>query len=697
MISIAATSNLLGAVLFLILTVLLFINWKGQLIGGLLILASSLSAVWFFCIAYNASSGDIPLIWIKVFETLRDGAWLTLLYAILSQRPASGSSSRFKVFIPFAIVSLCGSILIITIFVSQVGTLNITSWGRVNVNYMCYLFIALLGLLLVEKTYRSTLPDARWAVKFLCFGIGGIFAYDFFLYSEALLFDRISPEIWFVRGAINAICVPLLAVAVARNPQWNMDLFVSRHVVYQSTVTSVAGLYLILMAVAGYYIKNYGGTWGGALQIVFVFGSLMFLLVLAFSEEMRVKLKVYLAEHFYKNKYDYRQEWLSITETLAENNHDNDIYKPIIRAVTNTMKCPGGALWLADDYSVFRKIESISFHDRIPDEITLSPALEKAIVSGQSIINIDNITDDSIGSKTVALPDPLLNGNDIWLFMALVNNETIMGFVLLTHPHTQISFSAEDKDLLKNVGNQIASYIALLKVTENLAEARQFEVFNRLSAFVVHDIKNLVAQLSLIKTNAVKFRKEPEFIDDVFSTIENVVEKMKRMLTTLEKGEIVGTKTRQSVNINELIQNVISIRSLENPVPQANLSEEQISLLLDIDKFQSVLEHLVQNAQQATEDTGHVSVSTELGNDELKIAISDNGVGMDADFVRNYLFKPFFTTKGNAGMGIGAYESREIVHELGGKLLIDSTPGIGTTMTISLPLSKSLEEPVNQN
>jgi putative PEP-CTERM system histidine kinase len=684
-ISVAFLSNLLGSILFLILAVLLLINWRGQLLGGLLIVCSILSTLWFSSIAYNSASGNIPLIWIKIFETLRDTAWLSFLYFILKQRPDSSLSWRFKILVPSAIFGLTLIILFVTLFISQIGMVSIAGLKNISVTYMSYLLMALLGLLLVEQIYRSALPSARWAMKFLCLGIGGIFVYDFFLYSEALLFNRINPDIWYVRGAINAMCAPLIVVAVARNPQWKMELFVSRHVVYQSSATMVAGFYLILMAIGGYYIRNYGGTWGGALQIVFIFGALMLLLVLIFSEEMRVKLKVYLAEHFYKNKYDYRQEWLGITKLLAGKNNDANIYTTIVRAVTSTMNCPGGALWLIDEDNIFRKKESISFHEKIPEDIELPSGLIELTAKTHSVINIDRYKTDPGYYKHIVLPEALSSSNDVWLFIALINNDALLGFVLLTQPYSDMSFGAEDVDLLKTVGNQIASYIALLKVTEDLAQARQFEVFNRLSAFVVHDIKNIVAQLSLINTNALKHRHEPEFIDDVFSTIDNSVTKMKRLLSNLRKQEILGTQLKQQVNIAELVNEVIKMRSIEKPAPVAKHIGPGLILNIEKDKLLSVLEHIVQNAQEATADQGKVEIAALELENEIQIKVSDTGTGMDIDFVRNRLFKPFVTTKGNAGMGIGVYESREVINAMGGNLRVDSEVGKGTVFTLCLP------------
>ncbi len=689
--SVALISNLVGSILFLILTILLLINWRGQLVGGLLILAGALSTLWFSAIAYNAAMGEIQLAWIKVLETLRSTVWLCFLYVVLRYRPQVNLSRHFKVVLPIIIALLCVGILYITLFISETGNLYIAVISNISFTYLGYLLMALLGLIMLEQFYRHTLINARWTIKYLCLGIGGIFAYDFFLYSEALLFNRINPDLWFVRGAINGLCVPLIVVAVSRNPQWKMELFVSRQVVYQSSAATVAGAYLLSMAIIGYYIKNFGGTWGTALQVTFVFVALMFLFVAISSEQLRTKLKVFLQNNFYKNKYDYRQEWLHITRILAENRDDSRIYGTIISAIAEIMKCPGGAIWLCDDRSGFyTRKEAIMFHDKVDREIELGGELVTQILMHHPVINFQQFGTNPAEYKNLKFPESILQGKDVAVFIALINDDELLGFILLTHPHTKISFNYEDVDLLKTIGYQIAGYIALLRATDSLAEARQFEVFNRLSAFVVHDIKNLVAQLSLINANAKKFRDEPEFIEDVFDTIDNSVSKMKRLLANLQKGEILGAQSQQIVKVGDIIEEVISLREVDLPVPTLKKSEINPVLNIEKDKLVSVLEHLIQNAQEATAADGEVRIAIEQNEKEVKIEVKDTGSGMDEVFVRDNLFKPFHTTKGNAGMGIGAYESREVIRAMGGQLTVSSEQNKGTTITVCLPVDNYL-------
>ena len=84
----------------------------------------------------------------------------------------------------------------------------------------------------------------------------------------------------------------------------------------------------------------------------------------------------------------------------------------------------------------------------------------------------------------------------------------LIGFIVLDHAHARKkTFNWEDSDLLKTAARQVASYLEQMNASKALAEAKQFESFNKVSTYVIHDIKNLVAQLSLISSNAEKTQK----------------------------------------------------------------------------------------------------------------------------------------------------------------------------------------------
>jgi putative PEP-CTERM system histidine kinase len=231
-------------------------------------------------------------------------------------------------------------------------------------------------------------------------------------------------------------------------------------------------------------------------------------------------------------------------------------------------------------------------------------------------------------------------------------------------------------------GSQAATYLGQFRATEALVEARKFEAFNRMSAFVVHDLKNLVAQLSLMLKNAERHRDNPEFQRDMLETVEHVVERMQQLMLQLRTGATPLGKPR-SVNLETLVRNVCAARGAD----QSRISLDfrgAAHALGHEDRLDHVIGHLLQNALDATKSGGNVGIRVYRQDESAIVEVTDNGVGMDADFMRKRLFKPFETSK-PAGMGIGVYESAQYVAALGGRILYDSTPAVGTRVRVLLP------------
>jgi len=283
------------------------------------------------------------------------------------------------------------------------------------------------------------------------------------------------------------------------------------------------------------------------------------------------------------------------------------------------------------------------------------------------------------------LPAEVVEHPDIWLIVPLLHEEKLYSFIVLSHSNSIQKLNWENRDLLMMAGRQAASYMVLDEAARQLAEARQFEGFNRLSAFVIHDLKNLIAQLSLVASNAVRHKHNPEFIDDAITTIENSVGKMNRLMLQLKTAG--SSEQRKSSDIAKLVEDVIQEKRQQNPQPQfINRLEQRLSINAEKERLSAVIGHVIQNAQDATPDSGEIKVVLDLDNQDLYLSVSDSGAGMDEDFIKNRLFKPFDTTKGLTGMGIGAYECKEFIQGMQGEIKVKSRPGEGTLFEIRIPL-----------
>jgi len=219
-----------------------------------------------------------------------------------------------------------------------------------------------------------------------------------------------------------------------------------------------------------------------------------------------------------------------------------------------------------------------------------------------------------------------------------------------------------------------------------LSESRQFEAYNRFAAFIMHDLKNVIAQQSLVVRNAEKYRDDPEFIDDALDTVANSVQRMQRLLDQLKRGH--GTIQVERVDLARLLAETVIQHSDRAPAPRAICDQErEWRLSVDRERLAAVLGHLVTNAQDASSPDGEVRLLVEREGEWLVLAVEDDGSGMDENFVRERLFTPFDSTKGTKGMGIGAYQARQFVESAGGEVRVTSTPGKGTRFELRFPES----------
>jgi len=521
-----------------------------------------------------------------------------------------------------------------------------------------------------------------------------MFAYDLFLYAQAELLRGVDAEVWAARGIVVALAAPLIAVAVRRNPDWALDIFVSRQVVFYSAAFLAAGSYLLLMALGGYYVRAMGGTWGGIAQILFFAGAALVLAVLLFSSVMRRRLTVFINKHFFRNKYDYRVEWLRFIQTLSSQS-DADIRQTSLRAIVQIFSSPRGMMYVLDDQgrryvptAVWPQANERDLDDRdcetgMLGDISAEHELMQFLRNRQWVIDLKEYAAAPDRYQNVALPECLLARSARRIVSPLLELDRLIGFVVLDEPPPPFDLTYEDRDLLKTVGRHVATHLAQHDANRKLAESQQFEAFSRLTAFMMHDLKNAVAQLSLIVANAARHKSNPEFIDDAIGTIGNAAERMSRLIEQLQRGTTLQAGRR--IELCALLERAATRCATRRPSPEISLPREQVFVVADPERLAMVLEHVIRNAQEATSEEGCVQLSLECQDAQARIVVRDNGHGMDAAFVRERLFRPFDSTKGSKGMGIGAYQAREYVRSLGGDVVVESAVGEGTRFAISLP------------
>jgi len=684
-------SYLTGLIVFILVLLLAFSRIKKNPFVPQFALAISASAFWMGDVLFVLQNETLYIADTFAFETLRNAAWFFFLGVLLSkqlfnEKYAFLKKSKLSILLIIWLVTICGAELSPDIL----DGLKLI-FGQ-DIRLFAHVSFAIIGLMLVEQLYRSVVTEQRWAIKYLCLGLSAIFIFDFIIYSKSLLFGQLDFLLWDARGLINALCAPLLAISFSRLQDTDNKVTISRTTVVHTTVLFGAGLYMVLMSLAGYYIKNFGGTWGTVFQTFFIFLAAIFLMIVFASGTIRAYFKVYFNKHFFQHQYDYRQEWINLSREIAALHKLEDLSPFVIKTLADLVGSGGGGLWLSNDQGVFYLAEELSLDCESTGATAFTAADQfiQFLSAKQWVIDFCEFNNSPEMYDDVDLSGWLACDN-IWLIIPLLQQNKVTAFVVLTQPLVMRQLNYEDHDLLKTVGMQLANALALTNVTDDLSRARQFEAYSRFSAFLVHDLKNLVAQVSMIVRNAEQHKHNPEFIDDAIDTLENVVNKIERLLAQLKKGG-VKSETKTVIKLVDVLSDVVLQQAGNKPAVRIDCVVHECFVLADKEQLVAILGHLVQNAQDATQDDGEVKIRLDCDQNNVLIDVIDTGSGMEQRFIAERLFRPFDTTKGNAGMGIGVYEAREYIHSQGGDISVVSEVGVGTVFNIKLPRAIQVEQ-----
>jgi hypothetical protein len=669
-----AVGHAFAALAFLAFAAHLALGWRGGRKASLLLGTLAASLVWGGLSAAYAIF-PAPELWTAQAFTdgLRLAGWLLFLVLLLSGERHAGRWAAALAAIPVAMA----------LWPLPAPLAEPAASVPSRLPFMLLLAIAVGGLVLIEQVFRRAAEQARWSIKPLCLGLGASFAFDLYLYADALLFGRMDADLWAARGLAQAFVIPFVALATARNKDWTLDIALSRGVLFHSTAFLACGAYLLAIAGAGYYVRYFGGSWGRTLQAGFVFAALLLLGWLFASGTLRSRLRVFINKNFFSYRYDYRAEWLRFTSLLSTPDGALGVGQRSIQSLANLVESPAGALWLRDSHGDYAPAARWNLPEG-PAALPAQDALAVFLRRTGWVVSLEQYRNEPSRYPGLQLPAWLSGMPGAWLVVPIVAQDDLVGFVVLATPRAAIELDWEVLDLLKTAGRQLGSFLAQIQASEALLEAKKFDAFNKMSAFVVHDIKNLAAQLTLLLKNAERHRHNARFQDDMLSTVQHVTERMSKLLLQLSTGSR-GEENLRALDLAGLARRVVEAKRAAQPI--ALEAAGAVFVLAHEQRLERVLGHLVQNAIDATANGGAVRVRVSAQDGNAVAEVTDSGCGMSESFVRERLFRPFQSTK-PSGMGIGAYETAQYVKEMGGSIEADSRPGAGTRIRLVLALHR---------
>ena len=654
--------------------------------GASILAALFVTAGWCLAVASAPSSASEALL-PSVTESARNLAWLFAVYRLFSGdgRHASVAPIRPVIFALFFVVLLH---LGADYGLPHSGPDGLAPRSVFELNVMLRLLVAVGGLVLAHNLYAGAPREARAALRWPATGLAVLWAFDLNLYTIAYLAARWPVEI----AAFRGLAVIALAGCFALTAAWNRDalrLRPSRAVTFQTFSLLVIGFYLVAMVMVAQWLSYSRGDFARLIELVFVTLASAAALVVLPSRRVRGWLKVMLVKHFFQHRYDYREEWLRFTHTVGGGGDEaQPLAERVVKSVADVFDCPSGLLLTRGEQAEFTLGARWNWPEIDVPAVALPAASLNWFERTGYITDLDEARVGLSVAPEMEMPSWLRNDVRAWALIPLVHFERLVGMVVLARPHLVRKFDWEDFDLLRAIGQHAASYLAEHASQEALAESSRFEDFHRRIAFVMHDIKNLASQFSLLARNAELHADKPEFRADMLVTLRNSSEKLNALISRLSRYGNGAVDKLEHVLSGEVIA---AVMERFRDKPQVVLAQGHDAVVTaNRHSLEQVLVHLVQNAIDASPPESPVFVSMAVDGLHARFDVLDSGCGMSAEFVRNRLFKPFVSTK-SGGFGIGAFEARELVRAMRGRLDVESREGLGSRFIVRIPLAAAAD------
>lgn len=618
----------------------------------------------------------------------RDIAWIFVLYRLFA------ADGRHQLMQPVRPV-VAALILVILLQLAVAAAATSVGPGAApdrgspafEISALLHILVAVGALVLAHNLYVGAAPALRPVLRWPAGALAAFWAYRLNLFTIAYLGGATDGLIAF-QGLVAGLVGALLVFGGSAQVE-GRRFSPSRTVAFRTLSLAVIGAYLLAMAIVAQSLSLLGDGLARLTQVGLLFAAAVLALHWLPSRKLRGWWRVTVIKHLFEHRYDYRAEWLRFTRTIGQQDgtgrETEDLSDRAIRAMAEVVESPSGLLFAPDEDGAFVLAGRWNWPDiEVPPQ-PIPAALATAIEASDRIVDIDQAAD---GADQYAVPEWIAKKPAAWAIVPLLHFERLQAVIVLSRPAFPRKLDWEDFDLLRIIGRQLASYLAERAKHEALLEARQFDEFSRRIAFVMHDVKNLASQLSLLARNAEHHGENPAFRADMLVTLRNSAEKLNALIARLGRYRAGDSMELGRVALDDIARRIAA--GLGDPGALVALGTPGIAVLANDEALEQALAHLVQNAIEASDPGTPVYLDFSTDGVRARIDVVDSGEGMAPEFVRDGLFKPFVSSK-SAGFGIGAFEARELVRAMGGRIDVDSRPGIGTRFSISLPIFAAAE------
>jgi putative PEP-CTERM system histidine kinase len=614
-----------------------------------------------------------------IAESCQAPAWLFYSLVFSRERELSSVSLAQKIIFPLTL-SLIGFALYLPVhhffyspdFNAEQMLFLTTTGFYFYVGIMVTLVIALINL---EATLSGATTVSRWKIRLEVVGTGGLLAILIFYYSQGLLYRTLDMHLVPVRSLAIIVAVVLIASSHMRGGT-GVKVVLSRQMAYRSFVLLAIGIYLIFIGIMGEGLQYFGESFQRSALVMVSFLAAIGLFLFILSDKAKRKLTLFLTRNFYKNKHDYRSQWLEFTERISSAHSNQEVLLAILSVYCDNFGMGSAALFLCDaQRKTFFHAASMEL-DVSRESFAADNPIVLKLWEDRKVMNLG----DGYGMEGLE-GGGMLSSLGLCFLIPLMSNNLLDGFIMLGKQiNPDEHYNCEDFDLMQTLAQQASSALLNMRLTDELALAKQMEALGRIATFIIHDLKNLVYTISLTLDNARTYILDTEFQQDMLETLGNTVSKMNALISRLNTIPDQKKLPRKNTDLMQLIKETVALVKR----CEVTIFGTSVTAPVDRQEIQKVFLNLILNAVEATDGQGPVSVEVGLL-DIPFVKVIDGGCGMPEEFIRTKLFTPFQTTKKN-GLGIGLYQCKQIVENHQGRIEVSSIANKGTAFTIWLPL-----------
>lgn len=549
-----------------------------------------------------------------------------------------------------------------------------------------FILVVCVGLLWrLENILRQSERGLRWRVKYAVLGlfiICGNFIWDM---GYRLSYLELVPEQFAFSSLVLITGLGFFMFAVIRFKLFRVEVFVSRYIVYHSVAILGAGLYLTILGIITVVIRYTKIPLPQVAWHIFFFLAAVVFVVVAISQDVRNKVRFFINTHFFANKYDYRREWVEYSRRLLDVKTEKEIVTRLEDLLLETMFIKWVAIWVGDERSGYREVAPERSHGE-RSELSGSHPLIHILKNSSFLLFSDRYgyVNEEGHVELSETAFSFLEDHQVSLAVPLIVREKFLGFVGVGPEYTKTEYGRDDIDLLQAFASQTATAINMVRLREKIVQSQKLYLFNKLSIFVMHDLKNAASLLSLILQNAPQHIHEQEFQNDLLESVSAACQRLEKVMTNLKTLKREEPQKLESVDISVAMKE--HVKKFQNACPDIVVRttyKDSVFCRADKELLNKSIENLLMNARDALEGTGEIRIEISGDTDKVYLTISDNGPGISSEFMKKNLFKPFKTTK-EKGLGIGLWQVKSYLDAMGGKIEVESEVGKGTTFKIIL-------------